>query len=67
MRFGVRSMTASAIFYAYRNADYFFVGRYLGIEVLGIYRVAFDLAMTPLEIVINVGPFLFSVVLNLSF
>jgi O-antigen/teichoic acid export membrane protein len=42
------------LFHGYRNADYFFVGRYLGLEALGVYRVAFSLAMTPLEIAIGV-------------
>jgi O-antigen/teichoic acid export membrane protein len=54
LAFGLRTMTSGAIFHAYRNADYFFVGRYLGLEVLGLYRVAFSLAMTPLEVGITV-------------
>jgi O-antigen/teichoic acid export membrane protein len=52
--FGLRNTFSSAIFYAYKNADYFFIGRYLGIESLGIYRVGFDVAMTPLEVVIQI-------------
>ena len=31
----------------YRNADYMIVGKVFGKEVLGLYRVAFDIAMTP--------------------
>jgi O-antigen/teichoic acid export membrane protein len=30
-----------------RNVDYLFVGAYLGVTALGLYRVAFDLAMEP--------------------
>jgi O-antigen/teichoic acid export membrane protein len=37
----------------YRNADYFLVGKLLGVEALGIYRIAFDLGMQPVEVVIN--------------
>jgi O-antigen/teichoic acid export membrane protein len=55
LRFGLRTMTSTVIYQAYRNADFFLVGRYLGMEVLGIYRVAFSLAMTPLEVVTQVA------------
>ncbi|HEX6240319.1 MAG TPA: oligosaccharide flippase family protein [Polyangiales bacterium] len=30
-----------------RNVDYLFVGAFMGMEALGLYRVAFDLAMEP--------------------
>jgi O-antigen/teichoic acid export membrane protein len=53
LRFGSRIAATSLLYHSYRNADYFLVGRFLGLEVLGIYRVAFDLAMQPMEIVMN--------------
>jgi O-antigen/teichoic acid export membrane protein len=54
LSFGIRNTVSTAIFYAHKNTDYFFVGRFLGVETLGVYRVAFDVAMTPLEIVVNI-------------
>ncbi len=54
LTFGIRNATSTAILFAQKNTDYFFVGRFLGVEALGVYRVAFDLAMTPLEIVVTV-------------
>lgn len=49
LSFGVRACSSSALYHFYRNADYLLVGKFLGLETLGIYRVAFDLAMSPLE------------------
>jgi O-antigen/teichoic acid export membrane protein len=54
LAFGIRNTVSTAIFFAHKNTDYLFVGRFLGVEALGVYRVAFDIAMTPLEIVINI-------------
>jgi O-antigen/teichoic acid export membrane protein len=54
LRFGARATLSATLFHTYRNADYFFVGRYLGLEALGVYRVAFSLAMTPLEVAMGV-------------
>lgn len=48
--FGLRVALSGFLFQAYRNADYFLVGKLLGVEALGIYRVAFDLGMQPLEV-----------------
>ena len=48
-------MTLSSIIYhAYRNADFLLIGRFLGTEVVGIYRVAFELGMTPLDAVLQI-------------
>lgn len=49
VRFGVPMAAAGLVSEAYRNIDYFLVGRYLGVATLGVYRVAFDLAMVPIE------------------
>lgn len=45
--FGIKVATSGIIYHFYRNADYLIVGRFLGKETLGVYRVAFDVAMTP--------------------
>jgi O-antigen/teichoic acid export membrane protein len=47
MRFGIKAASASILYNFYRNADYYLIGRMLGTSALGVYRVAFDLAMTP--------------------
>lgn len=51
--FGVRIAASGILYQGYRNAHYFLVGKLLGIEVLGVYRVAFDVGMQPLEITLN--------------
>jgi O-antigen/teichoic acid export membrane protein len=45
--FGIKVAVSAIIYHFYRNADYLVVGRVLGKEALGVYRVAFDVAMTP--------------------
>ena len=52
--FGARAAGAGIVYQLYRNADYFLVGRFLGVAALGIYRVAFELAMTPTVTLLNV-------------
>lgn len=52
--FGARVATSGVLYHLYRNADYFFMGRYLGVAAVGLYRVGFDLAMTPTMTVLNV-------------
>jgi O-antigen/teichoic acid export membrane protein len=37
-----------------RNLDYFIVGRFGGLATLGTYRVAFDLAMGPMQVILQV-------------
>lgn len=49
MRFGLHVAGSSLLFQVYKNADYFIVGKFLGIEPLGLYRVAFDVAMQPTD------------------
>lgn len=51
--FGFRTALASIIYHVYRNLDYLLIGRVLGLRVLGIYQTAFQLGMTPLEIVLQ--------------
>lgn len=54
--FGAKAASAGILQHFYRNADYYLIGRLLGASALGMYRVAFDLAMTPtiaVSIVVN--------------
>ncbi|MBN1944319.1 MAG: lipopolysaccharide biosynthesis protein [Bradymonadales bacterium] len=52
--FGIRVATSGIIYHFYRNVDFFILGKMLGMEALGVYRVAFDLAMEPAQVIINV-------------
>jgi O-antigen/teichoic acid export membrane protein len=54
IQFGLKA-SASAIIYQFsRNMDYLIVGRVFGKEILGLYRVAFDIAMAPAEVLLQV-------------
>jgi O-antigen/teichoic acid export membrane protein len=53
-RFGLQVAGSSLLFQVYKNADYFLVGKLLGVEALGLYRVAFDVAMQPTDTIIAV-------------
>jgi O-antigen/teichoic acid export membrane protein len=53
VKFGL-SATLSSVFYnLYRNMDFLLIGKFMGQRAVGIYRVAFDLGMTTLEIVLQ--------------
>jgi O-antigen/teichoic acid export membrane protein len=54
VRFGVQVAGSGVLYQLYKNADYFLVGKLLGIEALGLYRVAFDVAMQPTDTIIAV-------------
>ncbi len=54
LRFGLHLAGSSVLFQVYKNADYFLIGKLLGIEALGLYRVAFDVAMQPTDAIIAV-------------
>jgi O-antigen/teichoic acid export membrane protein len=65
--FGLKVAGSSILYQVYKNSDYFLVGKLLGIEALGLYRVAFDVAMQPTEaIIIVVGRVGFPVYARLS-
>jgi O-antigen/teichoic acid export membrane protein len=53
--FGLRTISSTVIYQTYRNTDFFLIGSYLGMDALGVYRVAFGVAMTPLEVVVQVA------------
>jgi O-antigen/teichoic acid export membrane protein len=53
-RFGLQVAGSSLLFHVYRNADYFLVSKMLSVEELGLYRVAFDVAMQPTDTIIAV-------------
>lgn len=52
--FGARAAAASIVYHLYRNADYFIMGRFLGVAAVGVYRVGFELAMAPTLTLLNV-------------
>jgi O-antigen/teichoic acid export membrane protein len=52
--FGLLAAASSIVYHFYRNADYLVVGTFLGKEALGLYRVAFDVAMTPAIVLLQV-------------
>jgi O-antigen/teichoic acid export membrane protein len=52
--FGLKVAGSSVLYQVYKNSDYFLVGKLLGIEALGLYRVAFDVAMQPTDAIIIV-------------
>jgi O-antigen/teichoic acid export membrane protein len=54
VRFGLQVAGSGVLFSLYKNADYFLVGKLLNIEALGLYRVAFDVAMQPTDTIIAV-------------
>jgi len=54
MSFGVKITASGTLYHFYRNVDYYLIGRILGVGAVGVYRVAFDLAMTPTLAVLNV-------------
>ena len=54
IRFGLRVAAASILYHVYRNMDFLLIGRFLGTSAVGIYRAAWDLGMTPLEIILQV-------------
>ncbi len=45
--FGYKVAASGILTQSYRNADFLIVGKVFGTGVLGLYRVAFDIAMTP--------------------
>lgn len=47
--FGVRTAASTIMMESSRNLDYFLVGKFLGLPALGVYRVAFEVAMMPME------------------
>jgi PST family polysaccharide transporter len=53
IRFGLRVSASGTLYQAYRNMDNLLIGRVLGASVLGVYQTAFQLGMTPLEIVLQ--------------
>lgn len=54
VRFGLRVAAASILYHVYRNMDFLLIGRFLGTSAVGLYRAAWDLGMTPLEIILQV-------------
>lgn len=53
-RFGVKVAGSGLLYHLYKSSDYFLVGKLLGLEALGLYKVAFDVAMQATDAIINV-------------
>lgn len=54
VRFGWKVAGSSVLSHFYRNVDYLLMGRLATKEVLGLYRVAFDIAMGPAKALLDV-------------
>jgi O-antigen/teichoic acid export membrane protein len=54
IRFGLRVAASNILYQIYRNMDFLLIGRFLGTSAVGIYRAAWDLGMTPLEVILQV-------------
>jgi O-antigen/teichoic acid export membrane protein len=52
--FGLKLTSSGALYQFYRNIDFYLVPPFLGIEALGLYRVAYDLAMVPAMMILTV-------------
>lgn len=52
--FGLHVVASNLLFQVYRNVDYFLIGLRLGVNPLGLYRVGFEIGMTPFETTTNV-------------
>ena len=53
IRFGLRASAAGTLYQLYRNMDNLLVGKVLGTSVLGIYQTAYQIGMTPLEVILQ--------------
>lgn len=49
LRFGLWASLSNVATETYKNLDYLLIGRFFGMDVLGAYRIAFDIAMMPAE------------------
>lgn len=47
--FGLHVVASNLVYQLYRNMDYFLIGLRLGVEPLGVYRVGFEVGMSPSE------------------
>lgn len=54
LRFGAKAASSGIVYQGYRNLDYFAIGKLWGQDMLGVYRVAFDLAMIPATAALDV-------------
>lgn len=54
VRFGFKVAGSGLLYNLYKRADNFLVGKLLGLEALGLYQVAFDVAMQATDAIINV-------------
>jgi O-antigen/teichoic acid export membrane protein len=51
VHFGLRAAIASLLTQCYRHIDYLLVGKFLGLSAVGLYRVAYEVALTAVEVI----------------
>ncbi|MEP7383240.1 MAG: oligosaccharide flippase family protein [Gemmatimonadota bacterium] len=51
--FSQQTIFARLAWYVYQNADFFVAGKVFGKDLMGVYRVAWDLTSTPLEKIVS--------------
>ncbi|HVV83911.1 MAG TPA: lipopolysaccharide biosynthesis protein [Kofleriaceae bacterium] len=52
--FGIKSSGSQILYYFYTNADYPVVGYFFGDAALGLYRMAYEIALEPVRVIANV-------------
>lgn len=52
--FGLKTSASQILFYFYTNVDYPIVGKFFGAEALGLYKLAYDIALDPVRMISNV-------------
>ena len=54
MSFGIKSSGSQILYYFYTNVDYPVVGFFFGDAALGLYRMAYEIALEPVRVIANV-------------
>lgn len=54
MSFGIKSSGSQILYYFYTNVDYPVVGFFFGDHALGLYRMAYEIALEPVRVIANV-------------
>ena len=52
--FGIKSSGSQILYYFYTNVDYPIVGYFFGDAALGLYRMAYEIALEPVRVIANV-------------
>lgn len=54
LSFGIKSSGSQILYYFYTNVDYPVVGYFFGDAALGLYRMAYEIALEPVRVIANV-------------